>query len=123
MLILNISKADLEYVKYERFHYPCALIQKRLHVLYLKASSRLSHQTIAYIVGSHADTVTDYIRYYNQGGLERICSFLYGTNKSKLEAHTSTLLNYFEKYPPLTSSQACQKIQELTQVYSDHALR
>lgn len=116
MLTLHISKTDIDRLKYERYSYPCALVQKRLHVLYMKGGDglTLSHETIGLIAGVHRDTVTDYIRLYNEEGLEGVCRVGYGTNKSELEGHAESLLDYFEKEPPHTIAQAVEKIEERT---------
>ena len=114
MLILNISSADIFQLKYERYTYPCSLVQKRLQVLYIKSQLDLSHQMIAKIVGVHRDTVTDYIKMYNIGGLELIYKIGYGTNKSALEKEKESLLDYFEQNPPHTINGAKEKIKELT---------
>lgn len=114
MLILTISEADLETVRYERFHYPCAIVQKRLHTLYMIACSDLSYGSIANLVGIHRDTLTDFIRYYQQGGLARIYQVGYGTNRSALEQYNESLLSHFEKHPVHTINQARSVIKELT---------
>ena len=113
MLTLNISSTDLEITRYERFGYPCPIVQKRLQTLFIKSTTNLSHKMIACIVGIHADTVTDYIRLYNEGGLSRIYQVGYGTNTSDLEYHNDTLLDYFKKNPPHTLAQAKADIYKL----------
>lgn len=114
MLILTLSEADLEIVRYERFHYPCAIVQKRLHTLYMISCSNLSYGTIADLVGIHRDTLTDYIRYYQQGGLARIYQVGYGTNTSALEDYNSSLMSHFEKHPVHSINEARNVIKKLT---------
>lgn len=114
MLTLTISKTDIERLKYERYSNPCMLIQKRLHVLYMKAETELSNELIGLIAGVHRDTVTDYIRMYNTGGLKKVYHSGYGTNKSKLENYTEILLSHFENTPPHTIAEAVAKIKDLT---------
>lgn len=116
MLTLHISQADISQLKYERYSYLCLIVQKRLHVLYIKYKTNLSHGQIGLIVGVHRDTVTDYIRCYNQEGLSGIYRLRYGTKKSELEAHCESLLDYFEKEPPHTIAQAIEKIEERTTI-------
>jgi len=114
MLTLHISEADIKAVKYERYSHRCAIVQKRLHVLYIKNETDLSHEQIGLVVGVHRDTVTDYIRCYNEEGLRGIYHLGYGTNKSELEKHSESLLAYFAKEPPHTIAQAVEKIEERT---------
>jgi len=89
MLTLHINEADMQRLKYERYSYPCPIIQRRLHVLFLKASTNLSHGMISQIVGVHRD-------------------------KSELEKHSASLLSNFEDSPPHTIAEAVQRIKDLT---------
>lgn len=114
MLSLNISSEDLSLIEYERYHNPSVLIQKRLHTLYLKSETDLKHKQIAEAVGIHKDTVTDYIKLYQNEGLDTVLHTGYGTNKSELDAHKTCLLTYFETHPPHSISEAIAKIKELT---------
>lgn len=114
MLTLDISQADIERLSYERYAYPCVLVQKRLHTLYLKSETNLSHGEIAQIVGIHRDTVTDYIRMYNEGELEAVCRVGYTGHRSALEGHSASLLEYFGEHPPMSVGEARAKIIELT---------
>lgn len=114
MLTLHISETDIEVLKYERYTYPCRIVQRRMHVLYIKSQTNLTNSVIAQIVGLHRDTVTDYVKKYNQGGLACIYKVGYGTNESKIEAYSQSLLSYFESHPPHTINEAREKIKELT---------
>ena len=100
MIKVNLNQSDIEKINEERYTHPSPLVQKRLHTLYLKANTNLSHEQIATIVGIHRDTVTTYLKMYNEGGLERMYKLNYGTNKSELNNHTESILDYFEKHPP-----------------------
>jgi len=114
MLILNISTEDAETVKYEMYRYPCAIVQKRLLTLHLLRHTKFCYGEIASLVGIHRDTLTDFIHYYNEGGLQRIYQVGYGTNKSKLEEHTKSLLDYFEEHPPHSINEAAVHIKKMT---------
>ena len=37
--LLNFCEAEIEKLRYERYAYPCVMIQKRLFAVYLKAVS------------------------------------------------------------------------------------
>ena len=67
------------------------MVQKRLHALYLKATSTLSHQQIAQLVGIHRSTLTSYIHLYHQKGLAGVYEVGYGTNRSELDLLISAL--------------------------------
>ena len=114
MLTLTISQADSQRLNYERFHFNSPLVQKRLHALFLKATTDFSNQTIASIADIHPDTLTDYIRTYNKTGWEGITRLGYGTNHSKLDDHKVSLLAAFDKESPHTIGQAIEQISTLT---------
>ncbi|MEZ5044129.1 MAG: IS630 family transposase [Saprospiraceae bacterium] len=114
MLTLHISETDIEVLKYERYTYPSTKVQKRMQVLYIRSQTNLTNSLIAQIVGLHRDTVTEYVKRYNQGGLASVYAVGYGTNESKLEEHSQSLLSYFEDHPPHSINEAREKIKELT---------
>lgn len=43
---LNMSEDEIQRLNYERFHYLCPKIQKRLHAVYLKATQKMSNEKI-----------------------------------------------------------------------------
>ncbi len=114
MLTLNISKTDIEQLRYERYSYPCMLVQKRLTAILIKATTTYSHKEIAQLSDISLNSVTNYIHLWNKEGYEGILKVGYGTNKSELEAHNESLLTYFEKHPPHTANEAVYRIKELT---------
>lgn len=119
MLTLTISQADSQRLNYERFHSQSSIIQKRLHrtgepALFLKATTDFSHQLIAAIVDIHPDTLTDYIRTFNEHGWKGITTLRYGTNHSQLDEHKATLLAAFGKTHPHTVAEAIGQITNLT---------
>ncbi len=79
MLTLELSETEIQEINYGRYNYPCPIVQKRLHVLYVK-SKGYGHQLIADIFNIHINTVTNYIKMYQSGGLEEIKQVNYGTN-------------------------------------------
>jgi len=114
MLTLQINEADLSVLTYEKYLYPCLLVQKRLEVIHLRALTQLSNQQIAQLAGVHPDTVTDYIRCYNQQGLAGLKAVGYQGQCSVLDAHQASLQEAFHKQPPLSSNQALARIKALT---------
>jgi len=114
MLTLNISEADIELLRYERYTYPCMLVQKRMTAILIKATTTYSHQEIAQLADISPNSVTNYIHLWNESGYEGILKVGYGTNQSELEAHTESLLTYFEANPPHTANEAVHRIKGLT---------
>jgi len=114
MLTLQINESDLSVLTYEKYLYPCLRVQKRLEVIHLRALTELSNQKIAQLAGVHPDTVTDYIRCYNQKGLAGLKTVGYQGPCSILAAHQASLQESFQKQPPLSSNQAVARIKALT---------
>jgi transposase len=114
MLQLNLSKAEIHRLNYERFYYPCPIVQKRIHAVFMKASVKSSNTTIGLLTGLKCQAVSHWIRVYQSGGFDSLCQFNYGTNKSQLENHSSSILQSFTEQPPMSSCEAKSRIEELT---------
>jgi len=106
MLRINISDAEIQRLNYERYYYPCPTVQKRIHAVYIKATTERSNQMIGTLLDLNRDSVGDWIMRYEQGGFDALCQFNYGTNKSSLENHAQRILQSFTQRPPMTSSEA-----------------
>lgn len=114
MLQIKISKADLQLLNYERYYYPCPIVQKRIHAVYIKAITEMSNEMIGLLVGLNRDSVGDWVARYEQRGFEALCQFNYGTNKSCLENYSQSILQSFIERPPMTSNEAKARIEEQT---------
>ena len=113
MLTLNLSQADILELNYGRFHYPVPKVQKRMHVLYLKYLG-FSHQDIALTMDVHPNSVTNFIKRFQKGGIRAIKQLNFKGSKSNLIAHVSTIEKEFEKNPPLSSKEAGNRIFSMT---------
>ncbi len=116
---LQISQADLQALDKQRYQEKQALVQRRLHCVYVKASMQLSNEMIGKLFGVHPNQVGQYVRSYQAGGLSCLQQTHYGTNRSLLEDHVEIILQEFEKLPPLSLSQARHKIIALTGIKRD----
>lgn len=114
--LLNLSEAELEKLRYERYAYPCPLIQKRLFAVYLRAVTDYPYRQIGFICGLHENTVAHWVRIYEQHDYEALLVNHYGTNQSALEQHRQSLLCSFHQEPPRTASEAGERIREMTGV-------
>jgi len=114
MLPKNPSKAEIQRLNYERYHYPCPMVQKRIHAIYIKATTAMSNNLIGALTDLDRDSVGDWIMRYQQGGFEAICQFNYGTNRSTLENHEKSILISFTEHPPMNTNEAKLRIEELT---------
>lgn len=113
MLDPDISQADIASANYERFHHPSAIVQKRMHVIFLKAHA-LPHQTIALMAGLHPNSVTNTLGIYAQGGLDGLKTLRYTTQQSTLIVHNTTIEAAFKHQPPLTVAEASTRIEQMT---------
>jgi transposase len=113
MLTIQLTDKEFQTVQAERFSYPCPIVQKRFHVLYLKMKQK-PHNEIADFLGIHPNSVTNYIKMFQAGGIERIKQVNYGTNTSKLKIHESSLEQEFRLNPPLSTNEAIHRIEALT---------
>lgn len=114
MLQLHLSETEIQMLNYERYHYPCPLVQKRIHAVYLKASTCMSNETIGKIVDLHRDSVSDWVHGYKKGGFKAICRIAYGSNKSELESHADSILKSFADCPPMSTNEAKSRVKSMT---------
>jgi transposase len=111
---LQISSEELTKLNYERYHYPCPLVQKRLHSIYIKAVSALSNEDVGNLTDAHRNSISEWIKLYQQGGIQALLKVNYGTNTSVLEQHASSIVEVLTKQPPRSVGEAMLKIQALT---------
>ena len=109
MLTPNFSFAEIQLSNYKRFREPSALVQKRLHTIYLKSLDEFTHQQIAKIVDIDLNSVTKYLHLYEKGGLDLLQQTNYGTNVSRLD-QVEGLEDMLKKQPPKTIKEARQRI-------------
>src|ERR1051325_8712957 len=113
-LPLKLSEAELERLRYERYAYPCPMVQKRLFAVYLKAICGYPNWQIGLICGLHENTVAHWVRVYEAQGYEGLLTNGYGTNESELEKHSTSLLSCFHKDPPRTAAEAQERIRQMS---------
>jgi transposase len=113
-LQLSLSEAEIEKLSYERYAYPEVMVQKRIFSVWLKAISTYSNEEIGVITSLHENTVARWIAVYKQHGYEALLINNYGTNESKLEEHSESLLASFQEEPPRTAGEAAERIEEMT---------
>ena len=114
MLQINLSEAEIQRLNYERYYYPCPMVQKRIHAVYMKATTELSQTMIGQLTSLHRNAVRHLIKTFEVKGLEGLCQVHYGTDESELENHSESLLNSFAEHPPMNSCEAKSRIEKLT---------
>ncbi len=73
-----------------------------------------SRQEVAQLSGVHRNSVKNYVKLYNKGGLNALKRFQYKGFASVLSGHRVTLEAYFREYPPRTAKEAAAKVEALT---------
>ncbi len=58
MLPKNPGKAEIQRLNYERYHYPCPRVQKRLHAIYIKATTAMSNNLIGAVNAITKEVIT-----------------------------------------------------------------
>ena len=111
---LMLNSEELAELNYERYHYPCPIVQKRLHAVYLKASALLSNKKNSIIVGVHPNSVSKWITIYKQNGFDELCKISYYRNQSLLEKEAVSIKELFARQPPRSVDEARLKLKELT---------
>lgn len=114
MLQINLSDAEIKRLNYERYHYPCPIVQKRIQAVYYKAVIRMSNEMIGILTGLNRNKVSDCIHAYKDRGFEALCQFNYGSNKSKLEGQATDILKSFNEHPPMSANEAKSRIEAIT---------
>ncbi len=113
MLSLNLSESEIRVLNYERFRHRSPIVQKRLHVIYLR-SLGYNNQQISECMDVHANSVINYVKLYQQGGIEALKELHYCGHESELMNYSDSIEKEFRKKPPLSSKEAAYKIELLT---------
>jgi transposase len=113
MINVRIDSNDIKIIKNDRFGHPHPRVRLRMEVLWLKYHD-LPHGQIAVLSGISSDTVTNYLRLYKEGGIEKIRETNFHKPQSDLVRHTSVIRDYFTEHPPASIREAMGKIEELT---------
>jgi Transposase and inactivated derivatives len=111
---LNLSEEEIRMLNYERYYYPCPKIRKRLHVLYIKGTTKMRNKQVGLLLDVHPNSVSRYIRIYKADGFEGICKTYYRINRSRLESYKQTIIDDFTNTPLRSISHAVSRIKLLT---------
>jgi transposase len=84
-----------------------------MEAVLLKAKG-LAHHQIAHCVGVCENTMREYLREYQEGGIEALKRVEFYQPKSEMEKHHETLEAYFREHPPTTIPHAAAIIEEQT---------
>ena len=110
---LTITPEIQEELNYQRYHYPVPMVQRRMEVLWLK-SHGLAHEMIARLAGVSENSMRDYFRMYEAGGVDKLKEVNLYRPTSELDAHITSLEEHFRNHPPATIKAAQHEIEKLT---------
>jgi transposase len=113
MMRVTFNESDIQTLQDERFHHPHPRVQRKAEALLLK-SHGLKHKDICKIVDISSNTLREYFRGYQAGGIEKIKETHCYKPQSQLKKHQDTLENYFHEHPVASVKEAMDKIEELT---------
>lgn len=116
MLTLKFSEEELQRLKYEKDYNPCARIRKRMSVVYLKMIFNKSNEEIAHIVCCHRNSVSNWIKLYQSGGISSLITTKYHRPESKLEQYKDIIKKDLNNSPVQSINEAIQRIEKVTGV-------
>lgn len=110
---IEFTETEMKQLDYERYHHPHPRVQRKMEALWLK-SQGVPHKDICKYAGISANTLCQYLRDYQSGGIDSLKRLNFYQPKSDLCQCQSTLEEYFGQAPPATVNEARAKIEELT---------
>lgn len=110
---IKFTEAEIKQLAYERYHHPHPHVQRKMEALWLK-SQGAQHKDILKYTGITGNTLRQYLRDYQSGGLEQLQKLNFYQPTSELCQFQPTLEDYFRQTPPATVKEAAAKIEELT---------
>jgi transposase len=113
VLQVSFSQEDVTALFKARYSHPHPRVQQRMEALYLK-SQRMPHGEIRKLVKISSRTLVQWIRTYQDGGIDALKKLGWKGAKGALTEHREVLEEYFKKHPPISLKDACAKIKEVT---------
>jgi transposase len=113
MIKVDLSKAEIDQVKFDRFHHPHPLVQKKMEVVWLK-HLKYSHNQICEIVCLSQRTIIRYLKDFISGGLDKLKEIKFNRPQSKLVEYSGTIKEYLRENPPGTIKEAVSIIESLS---------
>ncbi len=112
----TFTPADLDAIRYDRYHYPHPRVQQKMEVLWLK-SQGCTHADIATLAGVCRRSVQRYLDEFLDGGLERVRRLAWQGKANELADHQASLEDYFLDHPPRSAREAQAAIARQTGVH------
>jgi transposase len=113
MIPVNATDEQIQALRYERFYHPHPRVQKKMEVVFLRASG-LSVAEVCRLAGVSPNTYRAYLRDFQQGGIDGLKRFDCTGTVSDLDAHADAIIESLVECPVRTLAHARQRIIELT---------
>ncbi len=115
MIRIEMSSEELDILRYEKYHYPHPLVQRKCDVLLLKAHG-LPTSDIAKIFAITPNTVRNYLYEYLDGGIDNLKKIKYKGQPTTLLNHKNSIEDDFRMNPPASVVEAADRIEKLTEI-------
>ena len=115
MIQLEFRFEDRAALAAERFEHPHPHVQRKMEALWLK-SLGLPHSLICQICCISGNTLREYFRDYQRGGIARLKEVRFYRPTSRLAPFQRSVEEIFQKQPPRSVKEAAARITALTGV-------
>lgn len=105
MIQVTCDAKELDELRYEHFHHPHPRVQMKMAAVQMTAVG-ISRDQVAAVLGCTTETVTTYLKAYQQGGVDALRRFKVGGQRSVLDAYNDTLRAEFEQRPARSVKEA-----------------
>lgn len=112
MIKVEFTKEDIERLRHEKKNHPHPRVRLKMEALLLK-SSGLKHGKICGILDISPNTLTEYLREYEQGGIERLKEIRFHQPKSDMAEHSERIAAHFQEHPPASLKEAASEIEKI----------
>jgi len=113
MIKIAFREAEIEALRYWRFHHPDPRVQVRLEALYLR-SQGVANGEIQRLCGISKASFHRYLAAYETGGIGELKRIDHYRPQSELHPHRATVEAAFQHHPPATVTEAAARIEALT---------
>ena len=86
MIKIEFTEEEKRALNYERYNHPSPRVQRKMEALWLK-SQGICHKDIAKLTGVSINVITQYIKEYQTGGIEKLKEINFYQPKSELIEH------------------------------------
>ena len=113
MIEVEFTEEEIKQLHYYRLHHPHPRVQLKMEVLYLK-SQGLRQPEIAKLAKVTTETVRNYSKEFQAGGIEAIKTIKFRRQESEMANHRQSISEYCEANPAASLPQMAAPIKRLT---------